>query len=83
LAYLNSELIGHGVAQHPDGFGSPVGKLKHSNLAIEDMTPHDLRIHGIYEGQRAKLVFEGNICVEGEVITGTRNIQGKIMDNQI
>lgn len=79
LAYQNSELIGHGVAQHPDGFGSPVGKLKHSNLAIEDMTPHDLRTHGIYEGQRAKLVFEGNICVEGEVITGTRNIQGKIM----
>jgi phenylalanine-4-hydroxylase len=79
LAYQNSELIGHGVAQHPDGFGSPVGKLKHSNLAIEDMTPHDLRTHGIYEGQRAELMFEGDICVEGEVITGTRNIQGKIM----
>jgi phenylalanine-4-hydroxylase len=24
-------------------------------------------------------MFEGDICVEGEVITGTRNIQGKIM----
>ncbi|MGB0260160.1 MAG: aromatic amino acid hydroxylase [Flavobacteriaceae bacterium] len=79
LAYQNSELIGQGVAQHPDGFGSPIGKLKHSNLAIEDMTPHDLRTHGIYEGKRAALQFEGDICVEGEVVTGTRNIQGKIM----
>lgn len=79
LAFQNSELIGQGVAQHPDGFGSPIGKLKHSNLAIEDMTPHDLRIHGIYEGKRAQLQFEGGICVEGEVVTGTRNVQGKIM----
>lgn len=79
LAYQNSELIGQGVAQHPDDFGSPIGKLKHSNLAIEDMTPHDLRTHGIYEGKRTALQFEGGICVEGEVVTGTRNIQGKIM----
>jgi phenylalanine-4-hydroxylase len=79
LAYRDKELIGHGALNYPQGFGSPVGKLKGINLAIEDMYPRDLEAYDIYEGRQVRLEFEGQIVVEGEVITGIRNLQGKIL----
>ena len=79
LAYREKELVGHGTEYHAEGFGSPIGKLKGINLAIEDMSPRDLRAYDIYEGEQITLEFEGNIKVTGEIITGTRNIQGKIL----
>ncbi len=79
LAYENKELIGHSKTYHADGFGSPVGRLKGINIAIEDMSPTDLEVYGIYEGKRVSLTFEGGICVEGEIITGKRNLKGKII----
>ena len=79
LAYKNKELIGHDKSYHKDGFGSPVGKLKGINIAIENMSPTDLEAYGIYEGRFTKLQFEGGITVEGEIITGKRNLQGKII----
>ncbi len=79
LAYRNKELIGHGTSMHPEGFGSPIGKLKGINLAIEDMYPRDLDAYDIYEGKSITLEFEGDIHLQGEVVTGTRNLQGKII----
>ena len=79
LAYKNKELIGHGKEYHTDGFGTAVGKLKGINIAIEDMSPTDLEAYGIYEGREVRLYFEGNINVKGEIITGKRNLQGKII----
>lgn len=79
LASRDKELIGHGTDYHAEGFGSPLGKLKGINLAIEDMFPKDLEVYGIYEGKKTTLLFEGNIKVEGEVITGKRDLKGKIL----
>lgn len=79
LSSREKELVGHGVSAHTDGFGSPIGKLKGINLAIEDMSPRDLRAYAIYEGENTSLEFEGGVKVEGEIITGTRNLQGKII----
>ncbi|MDV6168811.1 aromatic amino acid hydroxylase [Flavobacterium sp. DG1-102-2] len=79
LSYREKELVGHGTSYHAEGFGSPVGKLKGINLSVEDMSPRDLMAYDIYEGKRVTLEFEGNITVRGEIITGTRNIQGKII----
>ncbi|MDT0688070.1 aromatic amino acid hydroxylase [Autumnicola psychrophila] len=79
LSYREKELVGHGTANHFDGFGSPIGKLKGINLAIEDMSPRDLKAYNIYEGEDVNLEFEGGIVVNGEIITGTRNLQGKII----
>jgi len=79
LASRDKELIGHGTDYHAEGFGSPIGKLKDINLAIEDMFPKDLEVYGIYEGKKTTLLFEGNIKVEGEVITGKRDLKGKIV----
>ena len=79
LSYREKELVGHGTATHAEGFGSPIGKLKGINLAIEDMSPRDLKAYGIYEAGNVTLEFEGNITVSGEIITGSRNLQGEII----
>ena len=79
LAYREKELVGHSTAQHPNGFGSPIGKLKGINLAIEDMSPRDLKAYNIYEGKTISLEFEGGIIIKGEIITGTRNLRGEII----
>ncbi len=79
LAYKNKQLIGHGKDYHCDGFGSPIGKLKGINIAIEDMSPTDLEAYGIYEGKQITLNFKRGITVSGEIITGKRNLQGKII----
>lgn len=79
LSYREKELVGHGTENHAEGFGSPIGKLKGINLAIEEMSPRDLRAYDIYEGEQVTLEFEGNITVKGEIITGSRNLQGEIL----
>ena len=43
------------------------------------MSPIDLEAYGIYEGKKIALEFEGGVKVVGEVITGTRDLQGKIL----
>jgi phenylalanine-4-hydroxylase len=79
LSYREKELVGHGTEYHSEGFGSPIGKLKGINLAIEDMSPRDLRAYDIYEAEKVTLEFEGDIVVSGEIITGSRNLQGEIL----
>lgn len=79
LSYREKELVGHSIQHHASGFGTPIGKLKGINLAIEDMSPRDLKAYNIYEGQRITLEFEGDIKVSGKIITGTRNLSGKII----
>jgi len=79
LAYREKELVGHGTKRHAEGFGSPLGKLKGINIAIEDMGPRDLKAYNIYEGQKVSLEFEGGIKISGEIITGTRNLRGEII----
>src|SRR5690554_1471349 len=79
LAYREKELVNHGTTYHSEGFGSPIGKLKGINLAIEDMSPRDLEAYDIFEGKVVTLEFEGDITVSGEIVTGMRNIQGEIV----
>lgn len=79
LSNRDKELIGHGIETHIGGFGSPVGKLKGINIPIENMSPRDLEAYQIYEGKRISLEFEGGVKVVGNVITGTRDLRGKIL----
>ena len=73
------ELIGHGKEAHPNGFGSPIGKLEGISMSIEDMSPKDLKEYGIIEGKKTTLNFESGVKVKGEIITGKRDLQGKII----
>jgi phenylalanine-4-hydroxylase len=79
LALRDRELVGHGRSYHHEGFGSPLGKLKGVNLAIEDMSPRDLMAYDIYEGKKTTIEFESGVLVQGDVVTGKRNLQGKIV----
>ncbi len=79
LAYREKELVGHGIHTHAHGFGTALGRLKGINLAIEDMSPRDLKAYNLYENKHVSLEFEGDIIVSGTNITGIRNIQGKII----
>ena len=73
------ELIGHGKEAHPYGFGSPIGKLEGIGMSVEDMSPKDLKEYGIIEGKKTTLNFESGVKVKGEIITGKRDLQGKII----
>ncbi|MEM6685803.1 MAG: aromatic amino acid hydroxylase [Bacteroidota bacterium] len=79
LSNREKELIGHGVTMHPHGFSSPLGKLKGINLAIEDMSPRDLKAYNFYDGERISFEYESGIKVDGLNITGIRNIYGKLI----
>jgi len=52
LAFRNKELSGHGIDYHKEGFGSPIGKWKETDIA---------------EGNNAKLEFESGVMVEGKI----------------
>ena len=52
LAFKHTELAGHGIDYHKDGFGSPIGNWKQTEVA---------------EGKKAKLEFESGIVIEGKV----------------
>lgn len=79
LANRDKELISHGILNHSDGYGSPIGELKGINLPIEDMAPRDLDAYDIYEGKTKRFEFESGVIVEGRIITGTRDLRGKIL----
>jgi phenylalanine-4-hydroxylase len=52
LAFRDKELAGHGIDYHKDGFGSPVGNWKETEIA---------------EGKKAKLEFESGVIVDGKI----------------
>jgi phenylalanine-4-hydroxylase len=52
LALKNKEIPGHGRDYHKDGFGSPIGKWKETEIK---------------EGNETKLEFESGITVEGKI----------------
>ena len=79
LSSKGKELISHDKEYHSEGFGSPIGKLEGVNLAIEDMSPKDLVAYGIVEDKYIELNFEGGVRVVGKIITGKRDLQGKIL----
>lgn len=78
LSHNGNELIGHSVNEYPDGFGTALGPLKGINLAIEDMSPRDLKHYNIYEGKHITLEFLDDLLVSGDIVTGTRSLKGKI-----
>ena len=78
LAYREKELVNHGIEYHSEGFGSPIGRLKNINLAIEDMSPRDLQAYNIYEGKLVELEFEGNLKVQEKLLPVLVNYREKL-----
>lgn len=67
LAIADKQLEGHGKFYHKDGFSSPVGRLKGSDLALENFSPAQLHNVGVEKEIPAELLFESGILVSGLV----------------
>jgi phenylalanine-4-hydroxylase len=73
LALQNRQITGHGIENHADGFGSPVGKLSGNEKPPELFENNDLEQCGIKTDNRTKLTFQSGIVVEGIVKDIKRN----------
>jgi len=67
LAYRDTEVIGHGVDYHRDGFGSPVGHLKDFSSCLSEYTIDELKAHNIVIGEQVKLEYLSGITVQGRL----------------
>ncbi len=65
LNYRNKQLPGHGKDHHPDGFGSPVGKIRGISEPPERLSENDLARNGISIGEDCSLEFESGVKVSG------------------
>jgi phenylalanine-4-hydroxylase len=65
LAWRDSELYGHGIDYHREGFGSPVGLLKDFSRCLSGYTFDELKAHRIIIDERVRLEFLSGIRVEG------------------
>lgn len=67
LAYRGRQLSGHGTAAHPQGFGSPVGRLLGMTRCLSQYSVDELKHHDIAIGQPVRLEFLSGITVEGRL----------------
>lgn len=65
LAYRDTEIYGHGVDYHAEGFGSPIGHLKDFSRCLSDYTIDELKAHAIEIGKRIRLEYLSGITVDG------------------
>jgi phenylalanine-4-hydroxylase len=65
LAFDDKELERHGKSYHVDGFGSPIGKSKQSEIPLELLSITELEKMGIIEGRKSRIEFESGLIVDG------------------
>jgi len=68
LAVAGTALDGHDSAEHPDGFGAPVGALAGTTIRLDRATPEELASLGIRCGHTVELCFESSVVVAGRVV---------------
>ena len=76
LAWQDKELVGHGKSYHKDGFGSPIGLLKNSDIPIEEMSMDMLKENNIISGNSVVLEFESGVIVKGFLNNIWKNRKG-------
>jgi len=67
LSYNNTELFGHDMRYHKEGFGSPVGKPKTLSVPLEEFSEEELGQVGLIVGEEAILDFESGVHLQGTV----------------
>ena len=79
LAYSGTELAGHGVSVHAQGFGSPIGKLRAIERCLSDYTVDELKRHNIEIGKMVSLNFLSGIKVVGRLTEIIRRNQKNLI----
>ena len=67
LSYNDSELEGHGIAYHSEGYGAAVGILSKINLPLHQLDNNQLESLGIKENSKILLNFISGLVVSGTV----------------
>lgn len=67
LSFKEKQLDGHSKNYHSDGFGSPVGKFKNSDIPPELLSVNELIELGITEDEVCKIEFESGVKVKGKL----------------
>lgn len=79
LAFKNTELPGHGIDTHADGFGCPLGLVSEFSHCLSTYTIDELAFAGIAVGKAASLEFVSGIHVQGRLIDIVRRNQRNIL----
>lgn len=79
LAYENIELPGHDFKTYPEGFLTPIGKLKNISKPLEDFTDQDLTDKNIKINKITKLEFQSGFIVEGLLLNYIRKNKNIIL----
>jgi len=79
LAHGGTELVGHGISFHANGFGSPIGKLRAIERCLSDYTVDELKRHNIEVNQVVTLNFLSGIKVVGMLDEVIRREQKNIV----
>jgi phenylalanine-4-hydroxylase len=67
LSVEGKQLKNHGTDYHKDGFGSPVGKFKNSDVPPELLSVNELIEIGIVEDEVCEIEFETGVVVKGKL----------------
>lgn len=73
LGFGYHEIDGQGTRRHPQGFSSPVGKLKGQNACLSTFSTAALEKAGIARGEHSNLEFESGVKVSGVLKDWTYN----------
>lgn len=79
LSYAHQQLENQGKSNHPDGFSSPVGRIKHLNKPLEDASEEELEALGIRPGAETNLYFESGLILSGTVLSILRRESKNIL----
>lgn len=79
LAYEHTELPGHDIHYHGQGFGSPIGRLRAMERCLSDYTVDELKRHNIEVDTNVTLNFLSGVTVQGRLISILRRHQRNIL----
>ncbi len=67
LAWREREIYGHGSERHPEGFGSPIGRIKDFSRCLSEYSVDELKAHDVVLGDEVRLEFLSGITVSGQL----------------
>lgn len=67
LAFQNKQLKGHSKNYHKEGYSTALKFLTKNKTPFHLWTAEEMRRQGLQKGKPAKMLFEGGICLEGDL----------------
>ena len=79
LAREGAILAGHGTSAHPEGYGTPLGRLE-NGTALSELCERDLRrFAATSDAKRLRLRFDSGVEVDGRLVRSLVNANGRLL----